>query len=103
MLPAITITDAPTARLVSQALRENADAKRRTADRLSSAAYGSVAAANARNASRLVTHAQRLDVVATECERQALLLESESDDYDTVVMSRVPVSPCQTALFPVAL
>lgn len=95
MLPLITITDAPTARLVAAALRENADAKRRTADRLASAAYGAVASANVRNANRLSTHAMRLDNVATECERQAVALEAESDDYDTVVIAAQP------SLFPV--
>lgn len=88
MLPTITITDAATARLVATALRENADAKRRTADRLASPAFASVSAANVRNAARLVSHAQRLDNIAGECDRQAAELESGegADDYATDVI-----------------
>lgn len=85
MLPTIAITDAPTAYLIAEALRSQADADRRVADRLTVfRAYTPIAAVNMRTATRLLAHAQRLDNIATECERQGALCEA--DDTDTVLM-----------------
>lgn len=92
MLPTIAITDAATAYLVAEALRSQADADRRVADRLTtSRAYAPIAAANMRTATRLLSHAQRLDNIATECERQGYLCEA--DNADTVVMPVLPFPP----------
>lgn len=87
MTPVLTITDAPTAYLIAAALRSQADANRRVADRLAAPAYAALTAVNVRNAQRLITHAQRLDNIATEAERQAITLEH--DDAPTVVLRAV--------------
>lgn len=89
MTPTLTVTDAPTAYLIAEALRAQADANRRTADRLMSPAYYSIGAANARHASRLSAHATRLDALATEAERQGHALESW--DADTREIPRITV------------
>lgn len=84
MLPAITITDAPTAFLIAEALRAQADAKRRVAAN---------ALIPSETATRLLAHAQRLDSVAKTCKEQgesALILDA-ADYADTIVIPRVSI------------
>lgn len=87
MTPAITITDPSIAYAIAEALRCQADAKRRVADRLASPAYIQLAGTNARNAARLIGHANRLDSLASDCERQGI--EAEYADSDTVRIALV--------------
>lgn len=86
MTPVLTITDIAAAYMIADALRAQADAKRRVADRLGSPAYEAVSGANVRTAALLTIHAQRLDKLATEAERQGI--ELESDDAPTIVLPR---------------
>lgn len=89
MTPVLTITDAPVAYMIAEALRSQADACRRTADRMMSSAYESVSGVNARRASLSIAHAERLDAIATEAERQGYALEAL--DAPTQLMPRITV------------
>jgi hypothetical protein len=88
MTPVLTITDASTAFTIAEALRSQADANRRVADRLSSPAYFALSTTTVRQAARLVGHAQRLDNLATEAERQGHAAMF-GDDAPTVILGVV--------------
>lgn len=84
MTPVLTITDAPTAFVIAEALRSQADACRRTADRMASPAYAALSSVNMRRASIILAHAQRLDALAQVAERQGHALNSP--DAPTLVL-----------------
>lgn len=89
--PLVTVADAATAYIIAEALRAQADAKRRVADRLASPAYINLSAVNARNASRLFAEALHMDSVATECERQGIA--AEYADAPTVTLPALRLLP----------
>lgn len=88
MTPVITVTDAPTAYLIAEALRTQADAAQRTANRLCAPEYDRLGNAVQRNISYLLGHARRLDKIADELVRQGVL--AEADDYPTQTILMVP-------------